>query len=106
MATLQASSLLSEEKVRECAKALKDWKVVPGGKSLAALYVMKDFVSAVALIGKIAEAAEAMDHHPDLRLSAYRRLELELSTHSAGGLTEKDFTLAAIIERLPKTLKA
>jgi 4a-hydroxytetrahydrobiopterin dehydratase len=66
---------------------------------------MKDFVAAVALIDKIKDAAEAADHHPDIHLTGFRKLAIELSTHSAGGLTDKDFALAAEIERLPKSLK-
>lgn len=66
---------------------------------------MKNFMAAVSLIRRIASLAEAADHHPDLHLTGYRRLKIELTTHSEGGLTKKDFSLAAKIERLPKKLK-
>lgn len=66
---------------------------------------MKDFVAAVALISRIKDAAEAADHHPDLHLTGYRSLAVELSTHSIGALSEKDFRLAAKIDKLPKKLK-
>lgn len=83
----------------------RDWSLASGGKSIRAGYLMKDFTSAVELIGRIAELAQRHDHHPDLHLTGYRRLEVELTTHSAGGLTDKDFALAAAIEALPKALK-
>ncbi len=85
---------------------LRDFKPGPDGKSLRAEYLMRDFGAAVELIRAVAEAAEAMDHHPDIHLTGYRRLALELSTHSEGKLTDKDFLLAARIEALPKALKA
>jgi 4a-hydroxytetrahydrobiopterin dehydratase len=67
--------------------------------------VLKDFAEAVRLIGEIAKLADAMDHHPDLHLTGYRNLALELTTHSAGGVTDKDYELAAKIEALPRSEK-
>lgn len=87
-------------------KDLPGWTLADGGKAIRREYVMKDFLQAVALIGRIAEKAQEADHHPDLHLTGYRNLAVVLSTHDAGGLTEKDFGLAAVIERLPKQLKA
>lgn len=81
------------------------WKVTADGMSLRADYVLRDFASAVELIARVAALAEQADHHPDLHLTSYRKLAIELSTHSAGGLTKKDFALAAKIEALPKALK-
>lgn len=61
------------------------------------------FLTAVDFVGALAPVAERLDHHPDLRLS-WRTVELTLSTHSAGGATEADLTLAReldpIIQRL------
>ena len=84
---------------------LQDWNVTPDGKSIFVEYVMKDFMAAVALIQGIAKVAEADDHHPDIHLTSYRKLRIELSTHSVGQLTEKDFLLAAKIDKLHKSLK-
>lgn len=81
------------------------WKLGADGKSIRADYVLRDFAEAVALIARIAAAAEAEDHHPDLHLTSYRKLAIVLSTHATGGLSDKDFTLAAKIEALPKALK-
>lgn len=84
---------------------LRDFKPSTDGKSLRAEYLMRDFAAVLDLIRSVGEAAEAMDHHPDIHLTRYRRLALELTTHSAGKLTEKDFLLAVRIEALPKSLK-
>lgn len=69
------------------------------GRRLRKEYVLKGFTEAVAVINDIAKLAEAADHHPDLHLTGYKRLAVELTTHSAGGkVTQKDRELAAKIE--------
>lgn len=72
------------------------------GKALRRTYELSGFAAAVALVNAVAARAEAADHHPDLHLTGYRRLEVVLTTHSAGRVTEKDYRLAAEIEALPK----
>lgn len=72
------------------------WELVEG-KQLRRTVTCKDFLDAVALIRRIAPLAEAEDHHPDLHLTRYKRLTIELSTHALGGLSENDFILAAKI---------
>ena len=59
-----------------------------------------DFAAVIALVNAIAEAAERADHHPDLLIHGYKRLRITLSTHSAGGITARDFALAAAIDAL------
>ena len=78
---------------------LQGWQVVEG-KAIRKTVTCKDFLGAVALIQRIAPIAEADDHHPDLHLTGYRRLTIELSTHAIGGLSENDFILAAKIDQL------
>jgi 4a-hydroxytetrahydrobiopterin dehydratase len=75
------------------------WELVDG-KALRRRVVCPDFLGAVGLIQRIAPLAEADDHHPDLHLTNYKRLTIELSTHAIGGLSENDFILAAKINRL------
>ena len=58
-----------------------------------------DFAAAVEFVNRIAPFADELDHHPDLRLS-WRWVEVELSTHSAGGVTELDLRLARIVDGL------
>jgi len=61
---------------------------------------LENFAAVIALVNRIADAAERADHHPDLLIHGYRNLRVELSTHSAGGLTANDFSLAATIDAL------
>ncbi len=71
-----------------------------GGKAIRKIVKCKDFLDAVGLIQRIAPIAEAEDHHPDLHLTGYRKLTIELSTHAIGGLSENDFILAAKIDQV------
>lgn len=86
-------------------KSLKDWYLSSDARMISADYLMKDFLSAVDLIRRISTIAEKEDHHPDIHLTGYRRLRIDLSTHAIGGLSENDFILAAKITKLPKKLK-
>jgi 4a-hydroxytetrahydrobiopterin dehydratase len=58
-----------------------------------------DFRESMAFVEGVAKLAEEQDHHPDIFIS-YNHVRLDLSTHTAGGLTEKDFALAQAIDRL------
>ena len=78
---------------------VKGWELVDG-KAIRKTVKCSDFLGAVALIQKIAPIAEAEDHHPDLHLTGYRKLTIELSTHAIGGLSENDLILAAKIDQL------
>jgi 4a-hydroxytetrahydrobiopterin dehydratase len=69
------------------------------GDAIRKTFVFPDFVAAVAFVNRLAPEAEAADHHPDI-LIEYKRVSLTYSTHSAGGLTLKDFAGAAMADRL------
>ena len=97
---------LSRQEAEAYLGELKEWKLASDARSIRRDLLMKDFVAAVELIGGIRDVAEADDHHPDLHLTGFRKLAIELSTHAIGGLSENDFILAAKIEKLPKDLKA
>ena len=62
-------------------------------------YVFDGFASAIAFIVRIGFTAEAADHHPDILLSNYKKVSVTFTTHSAGGLTRKDFEGAAEADR-------
>lgn len=96
----------SPEAARDYVRNLPGWQLSADGTLISREYVMKNFRAAVNGINAVAEVAEAEDHHPDLHLTSYRKLKVELTTHAIGGLSENDFILAAKIEALPKTLKA
>jgi 4a-hydroxytetrahydrobiopterin dehydratase len=90
-----AKKLLSE---------IPGWKLA-GGKALRLELSMLDFPAAIEFIHDVAQAAESEGHHPDLHLTGYRNLAIELSTHAIGGLSMNDFILAAKIDALPRKLK-
>ncbi len=81
-------STISAEKAREKLGQLPGWAL--GGDAIRREFTFKDFTEAVAFVVRLGFAAEAVDHHPDI-LITYKRVTLTYSTHSAGGLTEKDF---------------
>src|SRR5579875_2047914 len=89
---------LSAAEVRERLRAVPQWRLTDDGKRIRREWRVKDF----ATVGQVAEAE---DHHPDLHLTGYRNVAIELSTHAVGGLTENDFILAAKIDQLPVELK-
>jgi 4a-hydroxytetrahydrobiopterin dehydratase len=62
-----------------------------------------DFLTAVEFVNRLAPRCEQLDHHPDLNLR-WRRIEIELSTHSAGGVTELDLQLAEVADELAAAL--
>lgn len=97
---------LPRTQARKRLARLAGWKLTAKGKSISKLYIMRDFSAAIAIMETIHPIAQAEDHHPDLHLTNYRRLRIVLSTHKVGGLSDKDFILAAKIEALPKALKA
>ena len=70
------------------------------GQSIVRDLECADFAAAIALVDRIAQAAEAADHHPDILIHGYKRLRITLSTHAAGGITERDFALATTIQEL------
>ncbi len=75
------------------------WGLVDG-KALRRTVQCGNFLEAVSLMQRIAPVAEAEDHHPDLHLTNYRTLTIDVSTHAIGGLSENDFILAAKINHL------
>jgi len=74
------------------------WEVV-SDHHLTRVFKFPDFHSALMFVNRVGEIADAEGHHPDIGLS-WGRVEVTLWTHSAGGLTENDFILAAKIDRL------
>lgn len=78
---------------------LPGWSLAADGQSIATSLKFRDFRSAFGFMTQVALLAEKLDHHPEWT-NVYNRLEIRLSTHDAGGLTEKDFVLAEAIESL------
>ncbi|MGI9472523.1 MAG: 4a-hydroxytetrahydrobiopterin dehydratase [Rubripirellula sp.] len=81
-------------------KSTPGWTLSDDSKSISRKLVCKHFVEAIGFVNQIAELAEAEAHHPDLHLTGYRNLRIELMTHAIGGLSENDFILAAKIDQI------
>jgi 4a-hydroxytetrahydrobiopterin dehydratase len=79
---------LSDKEIEARLSGLGGWAVE--GNALVRTYAFPGFPDAIAFLTRLAFDAEAADHHPDLTIS-YRRVRVAWSTHSAGGITEKDF---------------
>jgi len=92
---------LSPEEVSSLLAMLPDWKLTSDGKRIRREWNAKHFVAGMEFIDKVAKLAEEEQHHPDLHLTEYRNLAIELWTHAVNGLTESDFIVAAKINLLP-----
>lgn len=88
---------LREEALNEQLATLNDW--TRHGNELIKTFTLRNFPAAVAFVTQVGFLAEAMAHHPNIDIR-YRRVTLMLSTHDAGGLTEKDFALAKAVDGL------
>jgi len=91
---------LSRVQAQDYLKRVPGWQAAADAKGIYRDYVMKNFTAAVDAITKVAGVAEAEGHHPDVHLTGYRKLRIELSTHAIGGLSENDFIVAARINEL------
>ena len=78
-------------------QSLQGWTL--DGDAIRKQFTFKDFLEAIAFVNRLAPEAERADHHPDILIN-YKRVTLTYSTHSEGGLTEKDFAGAAAADRL------
>jgi 4a-hydroxytetrahydrobiopterin dehydratase len=88
---------LSDAELTEALAGLPEW--ARHGEVIEKTYELPTFPAAIAFVGRIAECAEAANHHPDLDIR-YRKVRVALSTHDEGGITEKDVALATEIEGL------
>ena len=89
---------LTETEIAQKLAALPGWQ--RDGDAITKEFVLTGFAEATQFIAKLAAPADAMDHHPDVQLYRYKRVKISLTTHSAGGLTQNDFDLAAKIDGL------
>ena len=85
------------EQVQRLLPQIPGWTLTDDGKGLHWTRRMADFAEALAFVNKVGQIAEAEDHHPDIRIHGYRNVDLDLSTHSIGGLSQNDFIMAAKI---------
>jgi 4a-hydroxytetrahydrobiopterin dehydratase len=88
---------LSTEKIQTALVAVPEWRLA--GRAITRTYLFKDFPAAMKFANAVAELAEQARHHPDLDIR-WNQVTLTLTTHDAGGLTEKDFALAGKFDGL------
>ena len=88
---------LSRADIDAGMRKLTGWTL--DGEAIHKQYTFRDFPAAVAFVDRLAPEAESADHHPDILIN-YKRVTLTYSTHSEGGLTDKDFSGAAVADRL------
>jgi 4a-hydroxytetrahydrobiopterin dehydratase len=91
--------VLSDNEARTRLASLPGWQIQSG--ELVKTFQFKDFVASLRFVNQVGEAAETAAHHPDIDIR-YNRVRLALVTHDAGGLTSKDFDLAAQAEKFAK----
>ena len=87
---------LSDKEIQSKLVSVPDWQVESG--ELVRTFLFKDFLGSLAFVNKVGAAAEAAGHHPDIDIR-YNKVRLALVTHDAGGITEKDFDLAAASDK-------
>jgi 4a-hydroxytetrahydrobiopterin dehydratase len=87
---------LTGVQIAEHLSALAGWRTIDRNKALQRTFSFPSFRAAIAFVAYVAELAEAADHHPDIDIR-HHEVTLTLTTRSAGGLTDMDFTLAARI---------
>ena len=90
---------LSADDRKEAMAALPGWQVVDDRDAITRTIKFKDFNEAWGFMNRVALVAEQMNHHPEW-FNVYNRVDITLSTHDAGGLTELDVKLAGTIDRL------
>ncbi len=88
---------LDTEQVRERLATLPGWTLSDDGLAITRKFKFADFQQAFAFMTQVALAAERADHHPEWS-NVYNRVDMRLTTHDAGGLTERDFALAAVAD--------
>jgi len=97
--------LLTDGEVARLLQSLPHWKLSPHGHRIRREWECKHFLAAMEFLNRISFLAEDEGHHPDMHLSDYRKVAMEIWTHAVGGLTENDFILAAKIDKVPVKLK-
>lgn len=90
---------LTQTEIEQKIQTLPQWQ--QQGQAITCTFKFKNFVEAIAFVDKLVQPAEAAQHHPDLAIS-YNEVTVSLTSHEAGGLTQKDFDLAQTISKLAK----
>ncbi len=90
---------LSDEEIAKLLTKLPDWDRDTDSGGITRLIEFETFADAIAFVDRIAPVADEEDHHPDIDIR-YRRVKLVLVSHDIGGLSSRDFKMAALIDKL------
>lgn len=91
------STVLNAPEILSALQSLSGWK--PNGDAIERAYEFSNFVQAMAFVNRVAEAAEAVNHHPDIVIN-YNKVKLSLTSHDSGGVTQRDIRMAGKINEL------
>jgi len=92
------TDLLDDTAVTAALADMPGW--ARDGQSIVRTFERRDWNDAIALVNAVAPEAEARNHHPDVSITDYRKVTFRLTTHSKGGVTQRDLDLAARIDQL------
>jgi len=98
MSTKMTGGPIKAERIQTRVRAHRGWEYDEDSSCIHRTYQFPTFLAAIRFVAFVAELAEAADHHPDIDVR-YDKVRLALSTHSAGGVTDRDFALAAQIDQ-------
>ena len=96
---MKPATKLSDAERDAALRGVPGWNLSADGASISRSFVFANFNAAFGWMTRVALLAERMNHHPDWS-NSYRNVEVTLTSHDAGGLTERDFRLAAAIDQL------
>jgi len=96
---------LSGQEAVDSLRSLVGWRISQDGLRLEKEWLVNSFKAGIDFINRVAVIAEEEGHHPEIHLTGFRHVWIEIWTHAVGGLTENDFILAAKIDLLPVELK-
>jgi 4a-hydroxytetrahydrobiopterin dehydratase len=88
---------LTIEELRDALKRLPDWHLMKDREAITRSFKFVDFDAAFSFMSRVALKAAAMDHHPEW-FNVYNKVDVTLATHDAGGVTQKDIELAAVMD--------
>ncbi|MBA3312170.1 MAG: 4a-hydroxytetrahydrobiopterin dehydratase [Planctomycetaceae bacterium] len=91
---------MSADEAREQLKQVQGWELSADGTAITKSWTRKHFKDCMAFLNKVADIAEAEQHHPDMHLTGYKKVRIALMTHAIDGLSENDFILAAKIDEV------
>ncbi len=94
------SNVLTGAELLQAVHNLAGWNV--NGNAIERVFEFSNFVEAMGFVNRIAEAAEAVNHHPDITIN-YNKVKLSLTSHDSGGVTQRDLRMAGKINEISAT---